>query len=590
VIRRRAVQFAAVSAAVVAATATTLVGGTRTAHAAKVQQHVLLVSVDGMHQSDLDWYIANHRSSTLAKLTHTGVEYTNAATSNPSDSDPGGTALMTGGNPTSTGVYYDVAYSHKVDEAGASCTPGQLATGGDAVYDSPDDALPSVNDFIDPANGTFPSFDENGSIFTNGVDTNPTAISKLKNNASSFNSATFPVDPATCANIMPWDYLRDNTIFQVIHDAGLRTAWSDKHAVYMSFNGPGSTGKSIDDYFGPEIDSQAVEPNGVPYPQDDDWAHIEAATKQYDGYKVQAILNEIHGLDHSGGTHVGTPAIFGMNFQALSVAQKIRMTPATLIGPDANGNYTTSTAQPGGYQRVNGQLVPGPVLASALDYVDAQLGRMVAQIHKDGLAGSTTILVTAKHGQSPQDPSKLITVKDGPIVGAINAAWAQTHPNNAGLIVAGTNDDLWQSYLSDNSQDACDFVKSYLWDHTAEGYDVNQNPVTVQHSGLAQIWAGADAANFFGVPVDNGRYPDVFGKVQEGIVYAKPTKLAEHGGMNVGDRHVLMVVSGPGIRAHAVSDPVETTQVAPTILDLLGLNPSRLSAVQTEGTQVLPGL
>jgi arylsulfatase A-like enzyme len=51
-----------------------------------------------------------------------------------------------------------------------------------------------------------------------------------------------------------------------------------------------------------------------------------------------------------------------------------------------------------------------------------------------------------------------------------------------------------------------------------------------------------------------------------------------------------MVVSGPGIRAHAVSDPVETTQVAPTILDLLGLNPSRLTAVQTEGTQVLPGL
>ena len=73
---------------------------------------------------------------------------------------------------------------------------------------------------------------------------------------------------------MPWDYLSDNTIFQVIHNAGMRTAWSDKHAVYMSFNGPGSNGTSIDDYFGPEIDSQAVEPNGVPYPQDNDWAHI----------------------------------------------------------------------------------------------------------------------------------------------------------------------------------------------------------------------------------------------------------------------------------------------------------------------------
>src|SRR3974390_325348 len=47
-------------------------------------KHVLLISVDGMHQSDLDWYVANHPSSTLAKLTHTGSEYTNAAASNPS--------------------------------------------------------------------------------------------------------------------------------------------------------------------------------------------------------------------------------------------------------------------------------------------------------------------------------------------------------------------------------------------------------------------------------------------------------------------------------------------------------------------------
>ena len=552
-------------------------------------KHVLLISVDGMHQSDLDWYIANHPNSTLAKLAHTGSEYTDAATSNPSDSDPGGTALMTGGNPRSTGVYYDVEYNHHTDEPGAACTPGRPATGGDVIYDSPDDALANVADFINPSNGSFPSFDENGSIYPQGVDTNPAAIMNLHNGASSFNIATFPVDPATCTNVMPWDYLGDNTIFQVIHQAGLRTAWSDKHAVYMSFNGPGSNGQSIDDYFGPEIDSQAVEPNGVPYPQDDDWAHIEAATKQYDGYKVQAILNEIDGFDHSGKTKVGTPAIFGMNFQAVSVAQKIRSTPANLI-KNANGTYTTSAPQPGGYQWIHGRLVPGPVLSSALDYVDTQLARMVAAIRKHRLGGSTTIIVTAKHGQSPQDPNKLITVQDGPIISAINAAWAQTHPDNTRLIVAGTDDDLWQSYLSDNSQSACDFVKTYLWDHTAQGYDVNKNPVTVQHSGLTHIWAGAQAAHFFGVPADNGHYPDVFGKVQEGIVYSGPTKLAEHGGMNTGDRHVLMIINGPGIRPQVDRAPVETTQIAPTILALLGLDPAALSAVRVEGTQVLPGL
>jgi hypothetical protein len=60
--------------------------------------------------------------------------------------------------------------------------------------------------------------------------------------------------------------------------------------------------------------------------------------------------------------------------------------------------------------------------------------------------------------------------------------------------------------------------------------------------------------------------------------------------MNTGDRHVLMVVSGPGIPVRLDFTPVETTQVAPTILALLGLNPNELTAVQVEGTQVLPGL
>ncbi|MCL1872326.1 MAG: alkaline phosphatase family protein [Promicromonosporaceae bacterium] len=589
--------FAATGIAALAAAALAGTAGASSASAAAHpaapgrSQHVLLVSVDGMHQSDLDWYVAKHPGSTLARLTHGGSEYTDAETSNPSDSDPGGTALMTGGNPRTTGVYYDVEYSHAVDEPGAACTPGQPATGGDVVYDSPDDALPQVPDFLDPTSGAFPSFDEDGSIYPQGVDTDPSAIMNLKfDPKTSLNPATFPVDPKTCQPITPWDYLGDNTIFQVVHAAGLRTAWSDKHEVYASFNGPGSGGQSIDDLFSPEIDSQAVMPNGVPYPQDDDWAHIDAATKQYDGYKVQAVLNEIDGLDHAGKANVGTPAVFGMNFQTVSVAQKITSTPTTLLGPAKDGSYTTSAPQAGGYQWVGGRLVPGPVLSSALDYVDAQLGRMVATIHQAGLTGSTTIIVTAKHGQSPQDPNELVTVKDGPIVDAINAAWAQTHPDNAKLIVAGTDDDLWQSYLSDTSQAAADFVKAYLWGHTAAGLDAHGNPVTVQHSGLARIWAGKDAARFFGVPATDGNHPDVFGEVQEGVVYSGPTKLAEHGGMNTGDRHVLMLVDGPGIKAGVHRAPVETTQVAPTILSVLGLNPSALTAVKTEGTQVLPGI
>jgi hypothetical protein len=555
-------------------------------------RHVLLISVDGMHQSDLDWFVAHHPGSELAKLVHGGSEFSNAHTAVPSDSDPGGTALMTGGDPRSTGVYYDVAYNHSTYEAGTTNCTGP--TGGDAVYDSPDDTLNAVPDLLNNGSGnTFPSFDEGGSIYPSGVDTNPGAIMNLTPHPQSgLNPATFPVDPASCQPIMPWDYLKVNTIFQVIHGAGMRTAWSDKHAIYSSFDGPGSGGMSIDDFFAPEIDSQAVEPNGVPYPQDDDWAHIDAATKQYDRYKVRAVVNELDGYDHSGRDKVGVPAILGMNFQTVSVAEKVD-SPAT-ITKNSDGSYTVGPTELAGY--LPGTTTPGPLLTSALRYVDAQLERMVDTIHREGLQSSTAIIITAKHGQSPQDPLLLKRIKDGPIIDGINAAWtAQTgDPNN--LIVAGTDDDLWQSYLSVKTQAAADFVKNYLWSHPATAVLYNNDGVSrgtepVAHSGLAQIYAGEDAADFFGVPYSDPRYPDVFGRVQVGVVYTGGSKIAEHGGDNPADRDVPILVYAPGTIGHGTSgDWVETTQVAPTILQLLGLDRNSLQAVQQERTQVLPDL
>src|SRR5689334_16952947 len=60
-------------------------------------RHVLLLSVDGMHQVDLTNWIATHPDSNLAKLSATGVEYRDAHTPTPSDSFPGLAALVTGG-------------------------------------------------------------------------------------------------------------------------------------------------------------------------------------------------------------------------------------------------------------------------------------------------------------------------------------------------------------------------------------------------------------------------------------------------------------------------------------------------------------
>jgi arylsulfatase A-like enzyme len=52
----------------------------------------------------------------------------------------------------------------------------------------------------------------------------------------------------------------------------------------------------------------------------------------------------------------------------------------------------------------------------------------------------------------------------------------------------------------------------------------------------------------------------------------------------------MILVSNPGFAPKTVGSFVETRQVAPTILQALGLDPHKLDAVRKEGTQVLPGL
>jgi hypothetical protein len=162
-------------------------------------KHVLLISVDGMHQSDLDWYVAHYPNSELARLATGGAEYTDAQTSDPSDSDPGGTALMTGGDPKVTGIYYDDEYSHGVFPPGTTNCSGPVP-GGNVIYDSPDDKLPAVPDLLHNGSGnTFPSFDEGGSIYPGGIDKNPGLIMNLSPHPQSgLNPATYPVDPKTC--------------------------------------------------------------------------------------------------------------------------------------------------------------------------------------------------------------------------------------------------------------------------------------------------------------------------------------------------------------------------------------------------------
>lgn len=167
---------------------------------------------------------------------------------------------------------------------------------------------------------------------------------------------------------------------------------------------------------------------------------------------------------------------------------------------------------------------------------------------------STAIIISAKHGQSPTDPNDLARVPDGPIIDAINAAWTAAHPGAGALVVFATDDDGMLLWLSDRSQAAADFVKEYLLTHTAAANNIGGDPITITNSGLKRVFAG-------------------------------------HDGDDRQDRNVPILVVLPRLQhGHLIGAPVETTQIAPSILKLLGLAPRALEAVRIEHTRALPGI
>ena len=171
----------------------------------------------------------------------------------------------------------------------------------------------------------------------------------------------------------PWNFVRTNTIYGVIHKAGGYTAWSDKHPVYAVVSGHGtSTPTNLDDYYAPEVNSNRFPCRASPPPgrkstvaeiaaSGNDWTTDFQAIQCYDQLKVNAIVNEIKGKTHLGTADAPVPANFGMNFQAVSVGQK-------LIVGTVKGGYTDAAGD------------PTPSMASEIKFVDAAIGQMVEQL------------------------------------------------------------------------------------------------------------------------------------------------------------------------------------------------------------------
>jgi hypothetical protein len=492
-------------------------------------KHVLLISVDGLHALDLSNFVATHPDSTLADLSRHGVTYTNNATSSPSDSFPGLASLVTGGSPVTTGLWYDDTYNRALSppaqtdglgNPGGSC-PGKIGT--NVAWDE--------------------AVDFDLTRLDGGGGLNPKFLVRDPNNG--------------CKTILPHQYLRVNTIFEVVRASGGRTAWTDKHPSYEWTNGP--SGKGVEDFYGPEINSIPVPlpqfPGCAPVPfadttPDDGWTNSFDDIKCYDQLHVAAVINQIDGYNHDRTAKVGVPTLFGTNFQAVSVGEKLAVDSVTGLK--------------GGYTDVLG--TPGQGLAGELDFIDQSVGRFVKELKAQRLYDSTLIIISAKHGQSPIDVTKRRGIGGGQPAATIGTADAFDISDDGSLI-----------WLTDPSL-------------TPGVVATLSKPVNQQALGIQEIFAGQSLRNKFDNPGADPRTPDIILKVNTGVIFTGGTKLSEHGGFNEDDVHTALLLSLDGMERAVVKSAVSNQQVAPTIIKALGLDPNDLEAVRKEQIHVLPFL
>jgi hypothetical protein len=534
-------------------------------------RHVLLISIDGMHAVDFLNCSTGGYCPNLAALAVTGVNYLNTSTSKPSDSFPGLMALMTGGSPRTVGAFYDDAYDRSLD-------PPALTT-GDGLAGAPDLCTPYA-----PPTGTTTEFDE-------GIDLNQTLLNGgapagVDGGIASIDSNKLVRNPALgCAPVYPWNFVRTNTIFGVIHAAGGYTAWSDKHPSYSAVAGPGN-GSNVDDYYAPEINSIPVSlpsvPGCSPLPDQthvsasDTWTNSFQNIQCYDSLKVQAVINEINGLTHNGAHSAPPPTLLGMNFQAVSVGQKL---------------IEKSISVTGGYQDSIG--TPTPALLGEIQFADTAIGKMVAALQSNGIYENTLIIISAKHGQSPIDSARYLGIANS--TGDPITTSPATILANAGCI------PLSESPLNATGLGPTEDDVSLVWLNssctTASAVSLlrSASPTTNNVAGIGEIFSGSILETYFNAPglppSGDPRTPDILVTPDIGVTYSgSGKKLAEHGGFSRDDTNVILLVSNPRFRATTVTSPVGTAQIAPTILAALGLDPNQLQAVQLEHTQLLPAV
>jgi hypothetical protein len=292
----------------------------------------------------------------------------------------------------------------------------------------------------------------------------------------------------------------------------------------------------------------------------DDWTVSFQNIQCYDKLHVQAIVNEIRGRNHDGSQITQVPTLFGANFQSVSVGQKL---------------VEKSISTNGGY--VDAEGTPTPSLLSEIEFIDDSIGQFVSELKKQNLLDSTLIIITAKHGQSPIDPTALLRIPGDN---------STLEPPSQVLSPAGIGPGLPVAQAIED-----DVSLMWLSDQTQTTADVATLAANRALFGGGEVFGGNNLRLSFSDPASDSRTPDIIVAPNVGVVYTgKTKKVSEHGGFAIDDRNVLLIVSNVNYSPSTYTGAVETRQVAPTVLQALGYDPGALLAVQKEGTEVLPGL
>jgi predicted AlkP superfamily pyrophosphatase or phosphodiesterase len=488
-------------------------------------RHILLISIDGMTELDYQLWVKSNPTSAIAQLAAQGLHYSNAYITKPGDSIPATVGIFTGATPAVAGMYYDDAYNR------AWFVPSDTACA------TPAGTVTSLKQDID----FNPNVVDGGASANGGAQINPALLPRQLLNGN-------------CVPVYPHNEMRVNNVFEVVKETfkGV-TAFSEKRPSYEFLQGP--SGHGVSDLFLLEINANSA-------------LNTLATCETFDSLRAVAVLNWINGKDHTGTTTIGVPNIFGMNFQSVNAAKK----------DSTNSGYFDSIGTPDSSSTNN--------LQAALTFVDQKIGSFVSALASQGLTETTAVIVMAKHGESPQDPAHR-NIQSTALIAGIPALLTLQ-----GLTPITTGTLTETNYKITNKTAALIWLGNQALTETVAQALIASSNSPGNPLNIAEVLWGSSLQQLFPDSTIDPAPPDIVVIPNLGTNYESPTAspkvYAEHGGFNENELHVPITIVHNTVPHGTVQAPVTTTQLAPTMLTLLNIDPSNLTGVGIEGTVVLP--